>query len=244
MTNRTIFVTGTDTGVGKTVVAAWLAATLAPHQRVSLIKPFQTGATNPAAEGDEAFYRAALGDEAVDTRTLVSLPEPLAPSIAAERANAPIDVAAALVECRALAKESDITLVEGAGGLLVSITAEHDMAGFAAALDASLVVVARPSLGTLNHTTLTLEAAERRGLPVEMLVISGFPKDAGVTEWENLRWFRDRYPALPFLVLADAPLAPSDPLAGLDPHVLGPLPPLLAGQDIPALDLAGQPSES
>ena len=207
MTNRTIFVTGTDTGVGKTVVAAWLAATLTPHQRVALVKPFQTGAVDPAADGDEAFYRAALGDETVPIRTLVSLPEPLAPSIAAERAGAPIDVAAALVDCRALAHQNDITLVEGAGGLLVSISADHDMAGFAAALDASLVVVARPSLGTLNHTALTLEAAERRGLPVEMVVISGFPKDAGVTEWENLRWLRDRYPALPLIVLADQPSA-------------------------------------
>ena len=237
--SRTLFVTGTDTGVGKTVVAAWLAASLAPHQRVALVKPFQTGAVDPAAEGDEAFYRAALGDEAVTIRTLVTLPEPLAPSIAAERAGAPIDVAAALVECRALANESDITLVEGAGGLLVSITAEHDMASFAAALDASLVVVARPSLGTLNHTALTLEAAARRGLPVELLVISGFPKDAGVVEWQNLRYLRDRYPALPLIVLAEAPLAPSDPLAGLDPHTLGPTPPLLAGQDLPLLDLPG-----
>ena len=111
------------------------------------------------------------------------------------------------------------------------------MASFAAALDAALVVVARPSLGTLNHTALTLEAAERRGLPVELLVISGFPKDAGVVEWQNLRYLRDRYPALPLIVLAEAPLAPSDPLAGLDPHTLGPTPPLLAGQDLPLLDL-------
>ncbi|MYA54639.1 MAG: dethiobiotin synthase, partial [Dehalococcoidia bacterium] len=214
MSNRVVFVTGTDTGVGKTVVAAWLAAALAPRRRVALVKPFQTGATDPVADGDEAFYRAALGDEEVEIRTLVSLPEPLAPSIAAERAGTPIDVAAALMECRALARESDITLVEGAGGLLVSITAEHDMAGFAAALDASLVVVVRPSLGTLNHTSLTLEAAERRGLPVEMIVVSGFPADAGVTEWENLRWLRDRFPALPLVVLAEAPLSPSDPLAG------------------------------
>ncbi len=237
MTHRTLFVTGTDTGVGKTVVAAWLAASLAPNASVALVKPFQTGAVDPAAEGDEAFYRAALGDEAVTIRTLVTLPEPLAPSIAAERAGVPIDVAAALVECRALAKRSDITIVEGAGGLLVSITAEHDMASFAAALDATLVVVARPSLGTLNHTALTLEAAARRGLPVELLVISGFPKDAGVVEWENLRYLRDRYPALPLIVLAEAPLAPSDPLAGLDPHTLGPTPLLLAGQDLPLLDL-------
>ena len=234
---RTLFVTGTDTGVGKTVVAAWLAATLAPRRRVALVKPFQTGAADPASDGDEAFYRAALGDEAVAIRTLVTLPEPLAPSIAAERAGMPIDVAAALVECRALARESDITIAEGAGGLLVSITAEHDMAGFAAALDASLVVVARPSLGTLNHTALTIEAAERRGLPVEVIVISGFPKDAGVVEWENLRWLRDRYPALPVVVLAEAPLAPSEPLAGLDPHILGPTPGFLAGVDLPPLDL-------
>ncbi|MCY3882585.1 MAG: dethiobiotin synthase [Chloroflexi bacterium] len=244
MSNRVVFVTGTDTGVGKTVVAAWLAAALAPRRRVALVKPFQTGATDPAADGDEAFYRAALGDEEVEIRTLVSLPEPLAPSIAAERAGTPIDVAAALVECRALARESDITLVEGAGGLLVSITAEHDMAGFAAALDASLVVVVRPSLGTLNHTSLTLEAAERRGLPIEMIVVSGFPGDAGVTEWENLRWLRDRFPALPLVVLAEAPLSPSDPLAGLDPRTLGPVPDLLAGLDLPPLDLRDQPSDS
>jgi len=242
--NRVLFVTGTDTGVGKTVAAAWLAAALARRQRVALVKPFQTGALDPATDGDEAFYRAALGDEAVTMRTLVSLPEPLAPSIAAERAGMPIDVAATLVECRALAKDADITLVEGAGGLLVSITAEHDMAGFAAALDASLVVVARPSLGTLNHTTLTLEAAECRGLPVEMLVVSGFAANAGVVEWENLRWFRERYPDLPLVVLAEGPLAPADPLAGLDARLLGPTPPILDGMYLPPLELPPQPRES
>lgn len=244
MSNRVLFVTGTDTGVGKTVVAAWLAASLVPHHRVALIKPFQTGALDPAADGDEAFYRASLGDEAVTIRTLVCLPEPLAPSIAAERAGTAIDVAGALVECRALAKEADVTLVEGAGGLLVSIAGAHDMAGFAASLDASLVVVARPSLGTLNHTTLTLEAAERRGLPVELLVVSGFPASAGVVEWENLRWFRDRYPDLPLVVLAEGPLAPADPLAGLDARLLGPTPPILEGADLPRLELPPQPRES
>ena len=237
MSGRVLFVTGTDTGVGKTVVAAWLAAALAPRRRVALVKPFQTGAIDPAVDGDEAFYRAALGDEAVVIQTLVTLAEPLAPSIAAERAGAPIDVAAALVECRALAKEVDITVIEGAGGLLVPITAAHDMASFAAALDAALVVVVRPSLGTLNHTALTIEAAERRGLAVELIVVSGFPGDAGTVEWENLRCRHDRYPALPIVVLAEAPLAPSDPLAGLAPRLLGPTPAFLAGLDLPPLDL-------
>ena len=241
---RTLFVTGTDTGVGKTVVASWLAALLATGALVALVKPFQTGATDPARDGDEAFYRAALGDAGVMIRTLVTLPEPLAPSIAAERAGRPIDVAATLVECRALRKKHDITLVEGAGGLLVTIAGETDMASFAASLDASLVVVARPSLGTLNHTALTLEAAERRGLPVEMLVISGFPAPAGVTEWENLRFFRERYPDLPLVVLSEGPLAPADPLAGLVARVVGPPPLLLAKGGLEPLELPPQASEA
>ena len=227
MSGRALFVTGTDTGVGKTVAAAWLARALARDARVALVKPFQTGVADPARDGDEAFYRAALRGTNVAVRTLVALPEPLAPSIAAARAGAPIDVVAALAECRALARNHDIVLLEGAGGLLVPIDDATDMAGFAAALDASLVVVARPSLGTLNHIALTLEAAERRGLAVEMLVISGYPAHAGVVERENLRFLRDRYPALPLVTLAHAPLAPPDPLAGLDARAHGPPSPLL-----------------
>lgn len=226
MSARVLFVTGTDTGVGKTVVAAWLARTLARDARVALVKPFQTGVADPARDGDEAFYRAALRGTPVAIRTLVALSEPLAPSIAAERASAPIDVAAALAECRALARDHDIVLTEGAGGLLVPIDGATDMAAFAAALDASLVVVARPALGTLNHTALTLEAAERRGLAVELLVISGYPRRAGVVERENLHFLRARYPHIPIVTLADAPLAPPDPLAGLDARAYGPPSPL------------------
>ena len=241
---RALFVTGTDTGVGKTVVASWLAARLAPSARVALVKPFQTGASDPARDGDEAFYRAALGDARVTIRTLVTLPEPLAPAIAAARAGRPIDVAAALVECRVLQKQHDTTLVEGAGGLLVSIAGETDMASFAAALDASLVVVARPSLGTLNHTALTLDAAERRGLEVELLAVSGFPSDAGVVEWENLRFLQQRYPDLPLVVLSRGPLARADPLAGIETWTLGPPSMLLAGLSLAPLELPAQRSEA
>ena len=229
MNGRILFVTGTDTGVGKTVAAAWLARALARDARVALVKPFQTGAADPARDGDEAFYRAALRGTTVAIRTLVTLPEPLAPSIAAARAGTPIDVPAALAECRALARDRDVVLAEGAGGLLVPIDGATDMAAFAAALDASLVVVARPALGTLNHTALTLEAAARRGLAVELLVISGYPRRAGVVERENLRFLRARYPDLPIVALAEAPLAPPDPLAGLDARAHGPPSPLLPG---------------
>tara|TARA_B100001123_G_scaffold175124_2_gene201088 strand:+ start:5370 stop:6092 length:723 start_codon:yes stop_codon:yes gene_type:complete len=238
VTNRILFVTGTDTGVGKTVVATWLAATLVPENRVSLTKPFQTGALDPAVDGDEAFYRTVLGDEDATIRTFVSLPEPLAPSIAAERVGMRIEVESILAESRTLANKSDITIVEGAGGLLVPITADYDMANFAADLEASLVVVVRPSLGTLNHTALTIDAAKSRGLSIEMIVVSGFPRDAGVVEWENLRYLGDNYPETPLVVLEKAPLDAADPLVGLAPRLLGPFPPVLEGfVQLPLLNL-------
>ena len=75
---RIVLVTGTDTGVGKTTAAAWLAWLASQSQRVALVKAVQTGA-DPAVDGDEAFYRAALTDRSVTTTTLATFPEPLAP---------------------------------------------------------------------------------------------------------------------------------------------------------------------
>ena len=81
---RIVLVTGTDTGVGKTIVATWLAWLTSRSQRVALVKAVQTGA-DPTVDGDEAFYRAALAGHPVTTTTLATFPEPLAPSIAARR---------------------------------------------------------------------------------------------------------------------------------------------------------------
>jgi dethiobiotin synthetase len=101
-------------------------------------------------------------------------------------------------------------VVEGAGGLLVPIWGAVTMADLADALGAGLVVVSRPSLGTLNHTALTLEAANNRGLPVDGLVISGWPSDPGVTEQTNLERLSDMAPVLG--VLPDYPgLDTADP---------------------------------
>ena len=234
-----MLVTGTDTGVGKTVVAAWCAATLARSQRVALIKAAQTGTTEPARDGDEAFYRTTLHETTVTLETLVSLPEPLAPSIAAGRAGRPIDVAALIERCRAVAALHEVTLIEGAGGLLVSLNEEvdhGDYAGLAQELGASLMLVIRPALGTLNHTLLSVEAAERRRLEIECLVCSGYPARAGVVERENLRFLRRRYPALPIVVLQHADLGGADALARLRPRLLGDPPPLLAAALIERFD--------
>ncbi|PZC49733.1 MAG: 8-amino-7-oxononanoate synthase/dethiobiotin synthetase [Chloroflexi bacterium] len=248
MSGDVYFVTGTDTDAGKTVATAWLGWALQnAGRRVALVKPFQTGALDPATEGDEALYRQALGAEA-SVRTLQTLPEPLAPSIAAERAGVTLSAEDAVRECRAIGDAHDLTLVEGAGGLLVSITAEADMAGVAAALAAPLVVVVRPALGTLNHTLLTLEAAERRGLEVALIVVSGYRSSAegppSVVEAENLRYFRERLPQIPLLVLGlQDPTAPDFP-RGIAAHRIGPLAPLVAALDLPTMDVATEVAQA
>ena len=165
---RIVLVTGTDTGVGKTIVAAWLAWLTAPSQRVALVKAVQTGA-DPSVDGDEAFYRAALADHPVAAlaghpitmTTLATFPEPMAPSIAARRAGKSVRVRDLVRSCVEIAQDHDLTIVEGSGGLMVPIDEDTNFADFATALGATLVLVIRPGLGTLNHTTLTLEAAVR-----------------------------------------------------------------------------------
>ena len=180
--------TGTDTGVGKTVASAWLAWKASRAGKVALIKAVQTGA-DPEIDGDEAFYRAALRGREVTVESLASFPEPLAPLIAARRAGRTLELETLARQCESVAAAHDLTLVEGSGGLLVPIEEQRDFADLALRLDAAVAVVVRPGLGTLNHTALTLEAAERRGLEVPLLICSGTSPEPDVVERENLRFF-------------------------------------------------------
>ncbi|MCI0346744.1 MAG: dethiobiotin synthase, partial [Chloroflexi bacterium] len=133
--------------------------------------------------GDADFVAAATG---IPAEELLRFDEPLAPAVAAERAGRPIDARALIDEIRSRETGCDLLLVEGAGGLLVPVTDAMTMADLAGELDAQLVVVTRPGLGTLNHTALTLEAAARRDLPVAGLVVCGLSADPVVTERTNL----------------------------------------------------------
>jgi dethiobiotin synthetase len=254
MTGAMVFVTGTDTDVGKTVATAWLGWALSSAgTRIALIKPFQTGATDPTVDGDEATYRRALGASAgavhVPTiRTLSALPEPLAPSIAAKRAGVALSPESIVRECQVIAAKHDVTLVEGAGGLLVSITDMVNMADFAARLmpphGAPLVLVARPGLGTLNHTLLSVEAAKRRGLEVALLVVSGYPSDPtlppSTVEAENLRYLRSRLPRIPLLVLGRANVTVRGFAEQMPVRLAGREPAWLSGLTLEALDVAAE----
>jgi dethiobiotin synthetase len=183
--SRFLVVTGTDTGVGKTVATAALALGYAASGlRVHVDKPVQTG-VGPHVGGDVAeIARLVPG---VTTSEGLRLPEPMAPVAAAGRVGIPLpDLAAQTDRLRALARGCDLVLVEGAGGLLVHLDEDGStIADLARALGAPVVVVARAGLGTLNHTELTLEALDRRGLTVGGLVIGSWPADPGPVEETN-----------------------------------------------------------
>lgn len=180
------FVTGTDTGVGKTVTAAALCRVRADAgRRVVYVKPVQSG----AADGDDdAAEVAALAG--VPTVTGPVLGPSLAPGVAARRAGAELTGAELVDVVARAAREgggADDVVVEGAGGLLVELAADGTTcADLAATLDLPVVVAARPGLGTLNHTALTVAALRRRGLTLAGVVVCGYPADPDLATRTNL----------------------------------------------------------
>jgi dethiobiotin synthetase len=161
-------VTGTDTGVGKTVVScALLAALRARGLDARAMKPVETGVADRHAGTDAArLHRAAGGAGAPDDVCPATYAEPLAPLVAAERAGRPLDLARLDAAAARLAAGADALVVEGAGGLLVPFAPGLDFAGLAARWALDVVVVAADRLGVLNHALLTVREAERRGLRV------------------------------------------------------------------------------
>jgi dethiobiotin synthetase len=167
-----LFITGTDTGVGKTYVACRLATALrARGRRVGVMKPIETGVVAKAE--DAMALRAAAEDHApFDDICPYRLRAPLAPAVAAAREGVFIDVdrLAAIIERRT--RESEVLLVEGAGGLMVPIAARVTWLHFAARLRLPLLIVAANRLGTINHCALTARVAASAGLRVTGFVLS------------------------------------------------------------------------
>jgi dethiobiotin synthase len=169
-----ILITGTDTGVGKTITTAALAAALmAAGRSVAVYKPCQSG----AAAGDLDTGEIVRLAGAVTAEAGVVLQEPLAPVAAAAIDGAPLPrLAVHAGRVRELAGSHDHVLVEGAGGLLVELDPDGGtLADLGSLLAAAFVLVARPALGTLNHTALTLEALAARDLRVLGLVLGSWP---------------------------------------------------------------------
>lgn len=183
---RVVVVTGTDTGVGKTVATAALAARAAAEgSRVLVVKPVQTGIGGAEPDvPDVDTVRALTGADAVQ---LAALDEPLAPDTAARRQGVAIPtVAEHAGAVHDLAGGYDLVLVEGAGGLLVRIDADGGtLLDLAVLLRAEVVVVVRAGLGTLNHTELTVAALRHRGIEPAGLVVGSWPAAPGLAETCN-----------------------------------------------------------
>jgi dethiobiotin synthetase len=183
-----LFVTGTDTGVGKTVLAGAIVAALRESgTRVAAFKPIITGLDEPPHDDwppDHELLAAAAGLSADDV-ALMRFGPPVSPHLAAELSGATIDpqwIARTVAE---RAADADVVIVEGVGGLLVPLSDSDDVRVLALALGLPLVIAARPGLGTINHTLLTLEAARACDLPVAGVVLTPWPDAPDAIERSN-----------------------------------------------------------
>lgn len=186
-----VFVTGTDTGVGKTVVGCAIAEGLRRRgMDVGVMKPIETGVGVQGPLDAIALAEAAGVEDPLELVCPQRFELPAAPSVAAAREGAGVDLFAIRRAYVALRERHAFLLVEGAGGLLVPIAPDYAMADLAAELRLPILVVARGALGTVNHTLLTLEAIERRGLPLAGVVISHGPRTISRADEENLAALR------------------------------------------------------
>jgi dethiobiotin synthetase len=190
------FVTGTDTGVGKTLVSTGLLHALAPHhRRVVGMKPVAAGVVpwgeDWASEDAIALRSASTLAVAPELDNPVLLLDPLSPHIAAERAGVQIDIAAIVRSYQALAAQADAVVVEGAGGFHVPLTDTQTGADLAQALALPVVLVVGLRLGCLNHALLTAEAIRARGLTLAGWVANRIDPEMGAAD-ENIAYLRAR----------------------------------------------------
>ncbi|MFU8866506.1 dethiobiotin synthase [Natronococcus sp.] len=203
----TVAVVGTDTGVGKTVVTAGLTREFRDRGvDARAIKPAQTG--HPP-DDDAAFVADACGTDEAAT-CLRYLEEPLAPRIAAERAGDPLKYEPLLADCRRECDRAPVALLEGVGGLRVPLAGDREVIDLVADLAPVAVVVTRSGLGTLNHTALTVDALERRGVDVRGIVCNEYD-GASVAERTNPGELER---------MTDRPVETVPPLRGSDPAAL------------------------
>jgi len=172
-----IFITGTDTGVGKTFIGAGIATALRKlGVDVGVMKPAETGCRSNRGKlvpNDAlSLMRAANVDDDLDLVNRYRFKAPIAPAVAAAQEGKTIEMRRLMADFRALQRKHPFMIVEGAGGILVPLTAERTFLDLAALFGLPVLIVARPGLGTINHTLLTVMAIDQRRLPIAGIVIN------------------------------------------------------------------------
>jgi dethiobiotin synthetase len=175
MLNRTIFITGTDTNVGKTTMtAALLLALQQQGQSVGMFKPVETGVVAEHREqSDTERLRLLLSPPpSFDSVCLYAFPQPLAPLAAARATGTTIDLSLIRSQMDKLAQQYSFLLIEGAGGLFTPITPTDTMRDLVSLLNIPCLIVGRTDLGGVNHCLLTMEALQHAGIPLSGIILN------------------------------------------------------------------------
>ena len=201
-----LLITGTDTGIGKTLIAGAIAAHLRKQGfRVGVLKPAASGCVHRreglVSEDAEFLAHCADAPHPLDLIAPQRFAEPLAPAVAAQRAGTLFDWEAVQRSMNIIARDSDVLLVEGVGGIMVPMDERHTMLDLARWLRLPAVVVARANLGTINHTLLTTDALRGAKVKVAGVVINRYPAEMpGVAEETNPRAI-ERWGKVPVLAI-------------------------------------------
>ncbi len=206
------FITGTDTGVGKTVIAAAIIKALqAGGINACGMKPVETGCSRVGGSlypSDGMFLKkAARMDEGIHSVTPYSFENPVAPSLASETEGKSVNLPVIMKKFDALAKKYPAVIVEGVGGLLVPVKRDYFVLDLVKEMGLPLIVVSRPSLGTINHTLLTVKYAMKEHIEVAGVIIN-FSRPAEGTTAENTS---------PLVLQQFCPV----PVLGVFPHLKG-----------------------
>ncbi|MFZ3171214.1 MAG: dethiobiotin synthase [Carboxydocellales bacterium] len=179
-----LFITGTDTGVGKTIFTAALAGALKDQGwQVGVMKPAQSGVEEGKDSDASLLIRAAEVTDPPELIVPYSLRAPLTPMVAAEVEGQQIEQRVITAAYRSLSINHRLILVEGAGGLMVPLNSNLLVAQLVSELNLPLIIVARPNLGTINHTLLTVATARGLGLKIAGVIINGYHAgQAGLAE--------------------------------------------------------------
>lgn len=172
-----LFITGTDTDVGKTFITAGLAASFASAgAKVGVYKPAQTGATRPNYSEDLEYVKKHVPN--IITKASYILPTPASPMVSAdvELVKVSIDKNIIKKDFEGMKNMCDITLVEGSGGLMVPFAEDFLAGDIPKMLNIPIVIVTRATLGTINHTLLSVEYAKKKGLKISAIVINNYPE--------------------------------------------------------------------
>jgi dethiobiotin synthetase len=213
-------VTGTDTGVGKTVIAAALVKALrAANVHALGFKPAETG-TAEGQEADSDVLARASGETTPLASPLIRLQEPLAPAVAAERAGAIIGVRDVEARIELLRRAGYTLIIEGAGGVMVPLLwtegAPYTALDLAERFALKAIVVGRAGLGTLNHVALTVAALRARNIAVRGVVLNGRRAEPDLAERTNPAALARLLPGVP---IVEAPHQAADPIGSTVPLV-------------------------